>query len=303
MSLQELIAPVSEKLTPTERRITALLHEDATILAFGTVSDLAARVGTSRPSIVRFATKLGFQGFTDLQNWVREDLARRLSSPTQRIRQREGEGAPVRASIEQAVRHVFETLDDQRLDALATPIARARSVWILSGETSMAGAIVLHTGLSMVRGRVNLVNEQSAARQLASAQPGDAAVIYDFVRYRRSAILGARALAELGADIIAITDGPLSPLASITSAWCNLHIPAVGPFDSSIPAVLTSELLTSRVVRLLGKKARTRIDRLESLWQSMGTFLEYVPRDAKKSETAHQQAPPSKPRPGDDTAP
>ena len=289
MSLHERIAPVSDRLTPTERRIAALLHEQPTILAFGTVSELASRVGTSRPSIVRFATKLGFEGFTDLQNWVREDLARRISSPTQRIRQREG--TPVRTSIEQAVRQTLDTLDDQRLDALATPLARARSVWILSGETSMAGAIVLHTGLSMVRGRVNLVHEQSAARQLASAQSGDAAVVYDFVRYRRSAILGARALADLGADIIAITDGPLSPLASITGAWCNLHIPAVGPFDSSIPAVLTSELLTARVVRLLGRKAHTRIDRLEQLWQQMGTFLEYVPRDEKKSETAPRNSP------------
>lgn len=286
MSLQEIIAPVSENLTPTERRISALLLEDATLLAFGTVSDLADRVGTSRPSIVRFATKLGFEGFTDLQNWVRRDLTRRLSSPTQRIRQREGEAAPVRASVEQAVRHIFETLDDRRLDALAGPIAKARTVWIVTGETSMAGAAVLQSGLSMVRSHVMLVHEQSAARQLSAAAPGDVAVIYDFARYRRHSIVAARALADHGVEIVAITDGPLSPLAALTRNWCELQIPAVGPFDSSVPAVLTSELITSRVVKMLGKKAHARIDRLEELWQRTGTFLEYVSREEKKNGAA-----------------
>ena len=281
MSLQERIADVGDRLTPTERRISALLLEDATLLAFGTVSDLAKRTGASRPSIVRFATKLGFEGFTDLQNWIREDLAHRLSSPSQRIRQREGEAAPVRVTIEQAVRQTLDTLDERRLEALAAPIVRAKGVWVISGETSMAGAVVLHSGLSMVRGRVHLVHEQSAARQLCGAEAGDAAVVYDFARYRRSSVIAARALAKRGVEIVAITDSPLSPLASLTGTWCRLHIPAVGPFDSSVPAVLASELLTARVVKMLGKNALTRIDRLEDLWQEMGTFLEYVPRHEK----------------------
>jgi DNA-binding MurR/RpiR family transcriptional regulator len=285
MSLQELIARVNEDLTPTERRISALLLQDSTLLAFGTVSDIADRVGTSRPSIVRFATKLGFDGFTSLQGWVRQDVAKRLSSPSQRIRNM-GEGAhaaPIRTALEQAVHETLERLDDARLDSLAAPIAHARSVWILSGETSMAGAIVLHSGLSMVRPHVNLVHEQTAARQLCSARPGDTAVIYDFPRYRRHSIVTARTLAHLGVSIVAITDGPLSPLASLTKTWCELHIPAAGPFDSAVPSVLTSEMITARVVTMLGTKPREQIDRLEDLWQRMGTFLEYVPRDERRN--------------------
>jgi DNA-binding MurR/RpiR family transcriptional regulator len=284
MSLQELIAPVSERLTPTERRISSLLLEDATLLAFGNVSDIAARVGTSRPSIVRFANKLGFDGFTSLQGWVRQDVARRLSSPSQRIRQKDGEATPVRSALEQAVRQTLDTLDDARLDLLATPIAKARAVWIFSGETSMAGAIVLHSGLSMVRPQVHLVHEQTAARQLCSARPGDTAVVYDFPRYRRHSVVTARTLAQRGVTIVAITDGPLSPLASLTKIWCELHIPAAGPFDSAVPSVLTSEMITARVVGMLGGKAREQIDRLEELWQQMGTFLEYVPRHERRNQ-------------------
>lgn len=145
----------------------------------------------------------------------------------------------------------------------------------------MAGATVLSSGLSMVRDHVQLVHEQAAPRQLSGAVKGDAAIVFDFARYRRHSVVAARSLAKQGVTIIAITDSPLSPLAALTKLWFQLRIPAVGPFDSAVPAVLTSELITARVVRVLGKKARARIDHLEALWQEMGTFLEYVPRNEK----------------------
>lgn len=278
MSLQELIAPLNQKLTPTELRIAQAVLTDPTLLAFGTVSDLANHVGTSRPSIIRFATKLGFDGYTDLQTWIRDDLTRQLSSPSQRIRRQDGSLGPIRTQIESAVRTNLESLDQSKLDTLAKPITKAKRVWILSGETSMAGAHALHSGLSMVRPDVRLVEEHDTGRDLSSASPGDVAVVFDFARYRRNSISAARALAELGGTIVAITDGPMSPLASLTQTWCELTIPAVGPFDSSVPAVLAAELIVVRVVQHLGDDARDRIDRLEQLWQSTGTFLNYSPR-------------------------
>jgi DNA-binding MurR/RpiR family transcriptional regulator len=85
-STLDLIAAVSSELTPTERRIAEAVLAEPTLLAFGTVSDLADCVGTSRPSIVRFANKLGFQGYTPLQEHVRSDLSQQLSRPSERIR-------------------------------------------------------------------------------------------------------------------------------------------------------------------------------------------------------------------------
>ncbi|MBO6513855.1 MAG: MurR/RpiR family transcriptional regulator [Phycisphaerales bacterium] len=142
----------------------------------------------------------------------------------------------------------------------------------------MAGARVLHSGLSMIRPDVHFVDEHSIGRELSSVTSEDTVVVFDFVRYRRSPITAARALAELGATIVAITDGALSPLASLTDNWCELKIPAVGPFDSSVPSVIAAEMLVVRVVELLGDQAMSRIDRLEELWQQTGTFLKYSPR-------------------------
>ena len=82
-STPDLVAAVVGDLTPTERRIAEAVLDEPTLLAFGTVSDLAGRVGTSRPSIVRFANKLGFEGYTKLQQHVRRSLSHRLSRPSE----------------------------------------------------------------------------------------------------------------------------------------------------------------------------------------------------------------------------
>lgn len=280
MSIQDLIAAKGTSFTPTERRIARVVLDDPTRLAFGTVADLARLAHTSGPSVVRFATKLGFEGYSQLQAWVQEGVSRQLSTPGYRIRHRDSH-REARQGIEQAISQAFEALNADRLASLAAPLVGAQNVWILSGETSLAGASVLHSGLSMLRPRVSLVLEQFIGRDLCGAGRGDAAVVLDFARYRRIPMLAVRALADAGVDLVAITDGPLSPLASLTQNWCELKIPAVGPFDSSLPAVLAAELIVARVAEELGEASRERIDHLERLWQQTATYMEYTPRDQR----------------------
>jgi DNA-binding MurR/RpiR family transcriptional regulator len=268
----ELIASVSDRLTPTERRIAEAVLEEPTLLAFGTVSDLASRVGTSRPSIVRFATKLGFKGYTELQTYIRRGLSDQLARPSERIRTADSGEGRERAEIVAALESVFEIAAAGRFKEFSKPVVAADRVWVVTGESSRAGGHALQSGLTMVRSGVHLVREHNIARDLADAGPDDAAVVFDFYRYRRSTILAAETLASLGTTILAVTDGPLSPLASMTEHWCQLTIPAVGPFDSSVPSVAAAELLVAQVSRDLKASARDRIDRTESLWDATGTF-------------------------------
>lgn len=272
-STLDLIAAVSSELTPTQRRIAEATLAEPTLLAFGTVSDLADRVGTSRPSIVRFATKLGFAGYTELQQHVRRDLSHRLSRPSERIRSDDGRAQPAKTAISDAIASVFEALDGDRIAELTRPIVQANKVWILSGETSQAGAHVMHSKLSIVRPGVRALEERSYGIDLGDAAPGDTAVVFDFFRYRTQVTLAARILAEAGVTIVAITDSPLSPLVELADTWCQIDVPAIGPFDSSVPIVAMCELLVARVAKDLKDQATNRVDRIETLWEETNAFV------------------------------
>ncbi len=272
-STRDLIAAVSSELTPTERRIAEAVLEEPTLLAFGTVSDLAGRVKTSRPSVVRFANKLGFGGYTLLQRHVRGNLARVLARPSERMRHEHERTAAARAAIDSAIRSVFETVEGDRMQDLVEPVARAEKVFILSGETSLAGAHAFHSGLSMIRPGIVLIEERSMSTALSSAGPADTAMVFDFFRYRRQIATAARFLSQAGTAVVAVTDGPLSPLVEVADAWCEIEVPAIGPFDSSVPVVAMAELLVSRVAKELHDEATERIDRIESLWEETHVFL------------------------------
>ncbi len=274
VSPSDLIAAAGDELTPTERRIAEAVVADPSLLAFGTVAELARRAGTSRPSVVRFAVKLGFDGYKELQESVQEGLTQRLLSPSDRIRHGDNPMAHAsRAVITDAVAAVFDATENDELTALGDPIARAKTVWVISGETSRAGANALVSGLSIVRPNVRLVDSHSVGTDLAEASPEDVAVVFDFYRYRRHSVETASAFAGAGIEIIAITDGPLSPLAGIADTWIGLKVPAVGPFDSSVPAVTIAELLVAHVARALQTQATERIDRTEEMWNTTGTFV------------------------------
>lgn len=270
----ELVAAVSGDLTRAERRIAQEVLSDPTLLAFGTVSDLAERVGTSRPTIVRFAHKLGFEGYSQLQRHIRSDLSHQLSRPSERIRHENGKSPPARDAISTSLDSVFEALSGHRLAELADPLAKASNVWILSGETSLAGAHALRSGLSMVRPGVQLLEEHRFGTDLCDAGPEDAALVMDFFRYRRQVVGAARLLKNVGVELVAITDSPLSPLAELTPNWCEIEVPAIGPFDSSVPAVAICELLVGQVTRMLHGGAARRIDHIEELWDETEVFLE-----------------------------
>ncbi|MCJ7712778.1 MAG: MurR/RpiR family transcriptional regulator [Chloroflexi bacterium] len=276
-SLAQIVAVAAERLTPTDRRIASAVLDDPTLLAFGTVTDLAIAIGTSRPSIVRFATRLGFAGYTDLQDQVRLGLSVQLARPTERIRHEHGRSAPARSAMERSIASVFEAAGAGRLQQLARPISDAGTVWIASGETSRAGAHALLSGLSMVRPGVRLLEDQTIGRDLTDVGPGDVAVVFDFFRYRRSVITAARIMAGSGAEVIAITDGPLSPLARLTGSWVELYVPAIGPFDSSVPAVALAELLVAEVASQLRDSVTERVDRTEELWAATQTFFAEEP--------------------------
>jgi DNA-binding MurR/RpiR family transcriptional regulator len=99
------------------------------------------------------------------------------------------------------------------------------------------------------------------------------AVVFDFRRYRRQVVTATRVLANAGVSIVAITDSPLSPLVELADSWCQIEVPAIGPFDSSAPIVVLCELLVARVAQELKDDAKNRIDRIEALWEDTEAFL------------------------------
>lgn len=275
-SVEQLIAAAGDRLTPTERRLADLVVADPSTVAFGTVAEVAAAVDTSGPTVVRFAAKLGLDGYSALQDQIRGELRVRLARPGERLAaDRAGAGGRANA-IGEDLRRVLGALDTSRVTGVARRVAGARAVWIVSGEASGAAGHVLHAGCALLRERVTLVADGGPplVAALTDATSSDVAIVIDFPRHRRDVVAAAASLAESGVDVVAITDGPMSPLAAVATSWFGLPVTAVGPFDSAVASVALAELLLAGVADALRDEVSARLARLEGHWDRLDVHHE-----------------------------
>jgi DNA-binding MurR/RpiR family transcriptional regulator len=271
MGVVDRIMAHADRLTATERKIAAVLAEEPQAIAFGTVAQVAQRAGTSGPSVVRLAVKLGYEGFVDLQAEVQSELSQQLGTARDRIRQNPP-GDLISRVLAAEQDNVAQTLHGVSREALERTAARLsdpdHQVWVFPGsETAPIGA-VLANQIGQLRDGVVLLggSEVAVSRGLAGLEPGDVLVAIDIHRYERSLVSIVRSAGRRGAEVVALTDSPLSPLATNAAETLFISARGVGPFDSMIGGIALANLLVSAVAVRLRDSAAARLDAIEMAW-------------------------------------
>jgi DNA-binding MurR/RpiR family transcriptional regulator len=278
MGVIERIMAHAERLTSTERKIAEVLAGEPQTVAFGTVAQVAGRAGTSGPSVVRLAVKLGYEGFVDLQSDVQAELAQQLGPARDRIRQRPPSDLLARVQTAEQD-NVLRTLHAINPDSLAHCVGllsdRRRKVWVLAGEVMAPVGSVLAGQLGQLRDGVTQVSgsEVAVSRALAGLEAGDTLVAIDIRRYERSLVSVVRWATERGAAVIAVTDSPLSPLAPGAEQTFFISARGVGPFDSLTGGVALANAVVNAVAARLRQSAPARLDAIEAAWNATGALV------------------------------
>jgi DNA-binding MurR/RpiR family transcriptional regulator len=279
VDVAELIEEHQDRLTPAERRVATVVLDQPQLVAFGTVAELARHAATSGASVIRLSAKLGFDGFSALQDTVQRDLGRRLRPATARIRQPES-GDLLDRTVHVELDNVQATLDgvDREkfalcIRALTNPSSR---VFVLVGEASAGIGAQLVSHLAMLRAGVTQV-EGSAVRvhrSLAELRPGDTVITIDLPRYDAWLIGAVEAAAARHATVIALSDSVLSPLARCADIHFVIHATAAGPFDSYLGALALLDALVAGVADSLRASATESLDRIEAAWSEAGVLVD-----------------------------
>jgi DNA-binding MurR/RpiR family transcriptional regulator len=271
MTLAERIADAASRLTAAERRVAQTVADDPKIVAFGTVAQLATHSGTSGPTVLRFASKLGFSGFAQLQAAVQEEIADALRPATERIRERPPSDVLSRtlSTDLENVRSTLEGVNGDELRAAVELLAdRRRSVHVLAGEFSRGVGMLFVTQLEMLRDHVTLIGGTPVrvSRMVSGVAPDDIVVAIDHRRYERWVLETTRRLVDAGALLIAVTDSAFSPLAERAKHTFVVSARSPGPFDSHAGTIALVDALIASVATRLRRSATERLDAVEAAW-------------------------------------
>jgi DNA-binding MurR/RpiR family transcriptional regulator len=265
------------RLSPAERRVVQAVVADTDRVAFGTVAELASRSGTSGPTVVRVARKLGYDGYRGLQAAARAELTDGLAPASQRIRRTAGtRDDPLHRAAVVEVANVEATLQacvplqfDRAVRVLAD---RKRRILVVAGDAERGIATTVADQLGQLRDGVELLTGTAprVASRVALAGRHEVALAIDVRRYDRWVLDAVAGLRSAGAAVVAVTDGPLSPLVPGATAWFAVRAEGAGPFDSHVGTLALLHALVTGVADRLRGSATARLDRIEQAWIDRG---------------------------------
>jgi DNA-binding MurR/RpiR family transcriptional regulator len=282
VTLRDTAASAAEAgLTPAERRVVEAIVDEPSRVAFGTVAELAARSGTSGPTVVRVARKLGFDGYRELQAAAQAELgsAADLAPAAARIRTATARrDDPLGRALAVEVANVEATLRSADTAAYATTVRllaeKRRRVLVIGGDAERGIAQAFADQLGQLRDGVEQLEgaPPRIAARVALGGPLDVVVAVDVRRYDAWVVDAVAALREAGAAVVAVTDGPLSPLVVGAEAWFPVRAEGAGPFDSHVGTLALLHAVVAGVADRLRGTAVDRLDRIETAWTATGAL-------------------------------
>jgi DNA-binding MurR/RpiR family transcriptional regulator len=256
------------ELTRAERRVARTVIAGYPVSGLGTVADLAAMSATSSASVVRLVQKLGFEGYSQFQSAIRDELATRSSGPAARIERGDaswtepGTLARVASAAAQTVASIQETIPESEFEAAVELLSDpGRPVTFLGGRvTGLLGEYLQHH-LGRARPHVRTFPLDSRGRHsaLLDISRRDVLVVLDVRRYDPDVAAIATGASSRGATVVLLTDVLMSPIASIAQVVLPTRVDAPSPFDTTVAMLVVLEALATAAVARLGNAAVGRM--------------------------------------------
>jgi len=271
--IKQLLTESHDQFTKGELKIVRELLDSYPTAALGTVASLAARAHVSAPTVVRFAIKLGFEGFADFQKAVMEELSDSMRSPLSMIDQRKSAIAGD-SPFSRYLESVSEAMAVSTQGSLNMDLTRAvemlsnrrKRIQCLGGRFSRHLAAILQIHLHQLHGKATLLSNERAELfdGLVDVGAQDILVVFDYRRYQTDIVEFCKQAKERKAQIILFTDPYRSPIAAIADIVITTAVEVLSPYDTMTPALAVTEALVAGLTGKLADSSRERLAQLET---------------------------------------
>lgn len=218
-ALNKKILAVFQRLPENQQKVANYILHQPNELAFVTSDTLARRLKISKPTIVRFARSLGYQGFADLQQEcigaLHSDLTNvpRFLGDMKKRTQNETLARVVETEL-QNISDTLEHFDRSVFEDVVTMLLRAKKIFTMGTGISALLSQIFAYELNQVA--VNARSLSSGPTRfvelLGLATKGDVVVGFSFPPYSRETIEAAAFARKQGAFVVAFTDTLTSPI-------------------------------------------------------------------------------------------
>ena len=280
--IQDKIAKEWQDLSNTQKKIADHIISNLGDAAFMTAEKLAEVCDVSLASVVRFANRLGFMRYSELQNEIRIALRDEYSQidrfhRTGSLRDSNTTMKTVIRSMQADIKSIEETLSSLKEDVLTAAvkhIAEARCVYVIGTHSEYGIACFFSSTLGWIRDNVILVGEthNPSFDYVADAGEKDVFIAMSFPPYPEATVRCFKAARSRGAHCIAVTDSPLSPLAALGHEVLYARDEKLFFVDNSAPTVSLLTVLLVLVSNYDYEGSHRRLTNKQRYWEDIGFY-------------------------------
>lgn len=281
--MQDLIRRLNQtgkRLSKGHRRIAEYIVQHYDKAVFMTASSLGERVGVSESTVVRFAAALGYEGYPQLQRALQELVRHRLTAVqrfemTSELTQLEVLKTVLKADMHN-IRSTIEEVDAERFEKVVNRIVGARSIYVMGVRSAAPLAQFLAYYLHFVFDNVQIATTGvlDVMEQISRIGSEDVMIGISFPRYSTRTLDAMSYALSRGAQVIGITDGPMSPLVDV-STECLTARTDMASFVDSLAAPLS---LINALIVAVGLQRKDELaehfKQLEEIWHRNNIYLE-----------------------------
>jgi DNA-binding MurR/RpiR family transcriptional regulator len=251
--LPERIRLKHDQLSPGQRAVARFCLGNPQAASELTAMRIAEQVGVSESTVVRFALRLGYDGFPHMQSAIRDSLEdRQPPGPTRRPGHDEDVVANSLAGDLDALGESIRNLDTRDMSIAVEMLASAQQIFVAGFRTSFSLAHLATFLLRKVHPRVVLLDDAGGVMEddAEAMGPGDVLLVFSFPRYSPLTRHVFDVAHGRGADVIAVTDSVLSPFAAKGHCLFVRHDTPTF-FNSNVAA---TAVINAIVVALTGRR-------------------------------------------------
>ena len=281
--MQDMIDRLNQsgkRLSKGHRKIAQYIVEHYDKAVFMTASRLGESVGVSESTVVRFAAAMGYEGYPQFQRSLQELVSHRLTANQRFEMATELDPSAALTTVlksdMQNLRNTLEQVEQQVFDEVVQRLLNANAVYVMGLRSAAPLAQFMGYYLNYIFDNVHLVSSGATDvfEEIIKLRENDVLIGISFPRYSTRTLEAMRFAKRCGAQVVAITDGPMSPLAEIADLSLTARTDMASFVDSlAAPLSLINALLVT--LGLHRKQALSQhFKQLESIWETYEVYLE-----------------------------
>jgi DNA-binding MurR/RpiR family transcriptional regulator len=263
-----------QRLTPAQRRIAQCLVEHAAEAAYLSSGELAELAQVSQPSVTRFATAVGFDGYPGLRRRIREVVGVAPAPPADDHNELQ---RAVLSEVDALDRLSDLLADREAIDEAGKLLAASRPLPVLGLRAAAPVAGYFGYFAAKIHPDVRVLDSggTALADRLEQAHAAGASALLAFVlpRYPRESLDALAEATRLGLSTVVVTDSPVSPAADGADVVLPAAVGSRLVFDLHAAPLTLAGVLLQAVCDAAPAQTQARLEAFEQSAARRQVFL------------------------------